>query len=119
MIDIKLKTLREDVKPKLGKKVKSYKKWKIYKGTNKDDDYYENLIPIKESAFDDEYIIELVKMRFETGYQLFDDYDSFINDEDIVTLNNLFADLINGISNVVDSFGGLGPMVLTLVGLFS
>ena len=37
MIGIKIKnleTLGEDVKSKLGKKVKSYKKWKIYKGTN-------------------------------------------------------------------------------------
>jgi hypothetical protein len=46
-------------------------------------------------------------------------YENFINDEDVVKLNNLFADLINGIADTVDSFGGLGPMVITLVGLFS
>jgi TP901 family phage tail tape measure protein len=46
-------------------------------------------------------------------------YEKFINDKSIVKLNDIFAELINSISRVVDSMGGVLPVVLTLVGVFS
>lgn len=46
-------------------------------------------------------------------------YQKFVNDEMIIGLNNAFADLIDTVSRVIDSFGGVGPVILMLVGLFS
>lgn len=46
-------------------------------------------------------------------------YEKFINDESIVKLNDIFAELINTISRVIDSMGGVLPLALTLIGVFS
>lgn len=46
-------------------------------------------------------------------------YEKFINDESIVKLNDIFAELIHTISRVIDSMGGVLPLALTLVGVFS
>lgn len=46
-------------------------------------------------------------------------YEKFLNDETITKLTDSFAELIQGISNVVDAMGGIGPLALTLLGLFS
>ena len=46
-------------------------------------------------------------------------YEKFINDKSIVVLNDVFAELIDTISKVIDSMGGVLPLALTLVGVFS
>lgn len=46
-------------------------------------------------------------------------YEKFINDKSIVVLNDVFAELIGTISKVIDSMGGVLPLALTLVGVFS
>lgn len=43
----------------------------------------ESLISIKESAFDDDFILDIVKMGYETGHQIFDSYEDFIEDEEV------------------------------------
>ena len=43
----------------------------------------ENLTPIKESAFDNDFILDIVKMGYETGHQVFDSYEDFIEDEEV------------------------------------
>lgn len=46
-------------------------------------------------------------------------YESFLNDGAVVKLTDTFATLINNVKKFIDSIGGVGPMVLMLVGLFS
>lgn len=46
-------------------------------------------------------------------------YEEIINDKFVVVLNDMFAELIDGIHNVVNSMGGIVPVMLTLVGVFS
>ena len=46
-------------------------------------------------------------------------YESFIDDESIITMNNLIADLISSVGNLIDAFGGIGPVLLTVGMLFS
>ena len=46
-------------------------------------------------------------------------YESFIDDESIITINNLIADLISSVGNLIDAFGGIGPVLLTVGLLFS
>lgn len=46
-------------------------------------------------------------------------YEKFINDKSIVVLNDVFAELIGTISRVIDSMGGVLPLALTLIGVFS
>jgi hypothetical protein len=46
-------------------------------------------------------------------------YTKFIDDEAIVKLTDMFAGLIDGVSGFIDSMGGVGPMVLMLVAIFS
>ena len=46
-------------------------------------------------------------------------YEKFIDNEAIVKLTDMFANLIDGVSGFIDSLGGVGPMLLMLVGIFS
>ena len=46
-------------------------------------------------------------------------YEEIINDKFVVVLNDMFAELIDGIHNIVNSMGGIVPVMLTLVGVFS
>lgn len=46
-------------------------------------------------------------------------YEEIINDKFVVVLNDMFAELIDGIHNVFNSMGGIVPVMLTLVGVFS
>ena len=46
-------------------------------------------------------------------------WDNFIDTDTIIELTNGLADIIDVIDDVIDSFGGIGPMVLSLVGIFS
>ena len=46
-------------------------------------------------------------------------YEKFINDEAIVKLNDMFAHLIDSVSSFIDTMGGVGPLALMLVGIFS
>ena len=46
-------------------------------------------------------------------------YESFIDDESIITINNLIADLIGSVGNLINAFGGIGPVLLTVGLLFS
>ena len=69
---------------------------------NDDEDYFdENLILIKESAFDNDFILDIVKMGYETGYQIFDSYEDFIEDEEVQDIDDkeaawdFYCDLID------------------------
>lgn len=69
---------------------------------NDDEDYFnENLIPIKESTFDNDFILDIVKMGYETGYQIFDSYEDFIEDEEVQDIDDkeaawdFYCDLID------------------------
>ena len=69
---------------------------------NNDEDYFdENLILIKESAFDNDFILDIVKMGYETGYQIFDSYEDFIEDEEVQDIEDkeaawdFYCDLID------------------------
>ena len=46
-------------------------------------------------------------------------YESFIGANDVKVLNDIFADFLETISKVIDSFGGIVPVILTLAGVFS
>ena len=46
-------------------------------------------------------------------------YEKFVNDEAIVMLNDMFAHLIDSVSNFIDTMGGVAPLALMLVGIFS
>ena len=46
-------------------------------------------------------------------------YESFIGANDVKVLNDIFADFLETISKVIDSFGGFVPVILTLAGVFS
>ena len=46
-------------------------------------------------------------------------YESFINDEAITGLTDIFASMISSFSTFIDSIGGAVPFVLMLIGLFS
>lgn len=46
-------------------------------------------------------------------------YEKFVNSEAIVKLTDLFAHAIDGVSSVIDALGGVGPMLLMLLGIFS
>lgn len=46
-------------------------------------------------------------------------YESFIDDDTLKGLNNTLTALVKTITRMVDSFGGLGPMILSLAGTFS
>ena len=45
--------------------------------------------------------------------------ENFLNSEDVVSLTNAFADLIEFTDSFIDSMGGIVPLGLTIVGLFS
>ena len=45
--------------------------------------------------------------------------ENFLNSEDVVNLTNAFADLIEWTDKFIDSFGGVAPLALSIVGLFS
>ena len=69
---------------------------------NDDEDYFnENLIPIKESTFDNDFILDIVKMGYETGHQIFDSYEDFIEDEEVQDIDDkeaawdFYCDLID------------------------
>ena len=69
---------------------------------NGDEDYFdENLIPIKESTFDNDFILDIVKMGYETGHQIFDSYEDFIEDEEVQDIDDkeaawdFYCDLID------------------------
>ena len=69
---------------------------------NNDEDYFdENLIIIKESAFDNDFILDIVKMGYETGHQIFDSYEDFIEDEEVQDIDDkeaawdFYCDLID------------------------
>ena len=69
---------------------------------NDDEDYFnENLIPIKESTFDNDFILDIVKMGYETGHQIFDRYEDFIEDEEVQDIDDkeaawdFYCDLID------------------------
>ena len=69
---------------------------------NNDEDYFdENLILIKESAFDNDFILDIVKMGYETGHQIFDSYEDFIEDEEVQDIDDkeaawdFYCDLID------------------------
>ena len=69
---------------------------------NDDEDYFEeNLIPIKESTFDNDFILDIVKMGYETGYQIFNSYEDFIEDEEVQDIDDkeaawdFYCDLID------------------------
>ena len=69
---------------------------------NDDEDYFEeNLILIKESAFDNDFILDIVKMGYETGHQIFDSYEDFIEDEEVQDIDDkeaawdFYCDLID------------------------
>ena len=69
---------------------------------NDDEDYFEeNLIFIKESAFDNDFILDIVKMGYETGHQIFDSYEDFIEDEEVQDIDDkeaawdFYCDLID------------------------
>nr|DAW34202.1 MAG TPA: hypothetical protein [Caudoviricetes sp.] len=61
----------------------------------------ESLISIKESAFDDDFILDIVKMGYETGHQIFDSYEDFIEDEEVQDIEDkeaawdFYCDLID------------------------
>ena len=46
-------------------------------------------------------------------------YESLIDDSTLIGFNNVMAGLINKITDFIDSAGGIGPVILMLVGLFS
>lgn len=46
-------------------------------------------------------------------------YENLISDKLIIRIQDTFAQIISSVSSVVDAMGGLGPMVLMIVGLFS
>ena len=46
-------------------------------------------------------------------------YEKFVNDEAIVMLNDMFAHLIDSVSNFIDTMGGVAPLALMFVGIFS
>ena len=64
-------------------------------------DLNEKLIPVKESAFDNDFILDIVKMGYETGHQIFDSYEDFIEDEEVQDIDdkeaawNFYCDLID------------------------
>ena len=69
---------------------------------NNDEDYFdENLILIKESTFDNDFILDIVKMGYETGHQIFDSYEDFIEDEEVQDIDDkeaawdFYCDLID------------------------
>ncbi len=51
-------------------------------------DLNEKLAPLKESAFDNDFILDIVKMGYETGYQIFDSYEDFIEDEEVQDIDD-------------------------------
>ena len=51
-------------------------------------DLNEKLAPLKESAFDNDFILNIVKMGYETGYQIFDSYEDFIEDEEVQDIDD-------------------------------
>ena len=64
-------------------------------------DLNEKLIPVKESAFDNDFILDIVKMGYETGHQIFDSYEDFIEDEEVQDIDDkeaawdFYCDLID------------------------
>ena len=64
-------------------------------------DLNEKLAPLKESAFDNDFILDIVKMGYETGYQIFDSYEDFIEDEEVQDIDDkeaawdFYCDLID------------------------
>ena len=45
--------------------------------------------------------------------------ENFLNSDDVVALTNFFADLIEGVDKFIDSMGGIVPLGITILGLFS
>lgn len=46
-------------------------------------------------------------------------FEKFLDDQSIVNITNFFADLVTLVGKVIDSFGGFGPMLITIGALFS
>jgi hypothetical protein len=46
-------------------------------------------------------------------------YENFIQSDDVVNITNLLAELITGVDKVIESFGGMGKMILTIALMFS
>ena len=46
-------------------------------------------------------------------------FTQILNDESVVGITNSLADMIEVIGNVIDSMGGIGPMLLMIAGIFS
>lgn len=46
-------------------------------------------------------------------------YESFLNDEGIVNITDGFAGILKGVNNLIDTAGGIVPLLLTIAAIFS
>lgn len=51
-------------------------------------DLTEKLSPVKESAFDNDFILDIVQLGYETGHQIFNSYEDFIEDEEVQDIDD-------------------------------
>ena len=46
-------------------------------------------------------------------------YQSFLDDDSLIDITNTFGDIIKTVNKVIDSIGGIGPLLASLAGMFS